>query len=330
MEGPHHRPRAELGPLWHMSIAQLLDYMECNNIPIPQNGSGMDRKPIKRDLIQHIRAIKGKEPSKKDTTKLVVRTGVLPPPVGSLARTPITNMAAEDLYGHITTTGLEKIEEYYQTEFVKPPYLANKGFVAKELVKTLTSEQLNENKIWMFGPGSLTVWSSNNDMLVVQDLGKNARNINIWNEAMIQRPQISDKLVTDFNLVRVNVFESFTLGARDSHIYAFTFFKGSTWLITMQDILGHINTRVIEKFPDQTVDILSKLKQGLIKCVEETLKITSQSSSSAGSSLMHYIGRELENTFEISILPLPYSKTYEPVNITELMNKVEIDNEKKK
>lgn len=42
------------GPLWHLTVTELIIYMKCHNIPIPVTGSGKNKMVLKRDYIEII------------------------------------------------------------------------------------------------------------------------------------------------------------------------------------------------------------------------------------------------------------------------------------
>jgi hypothetical protein len=294
------------GPLSHMTVNQLIDYMSCKGLPLPTVGTGVNGRITKAD---YLRAITGSfvMPYGGPNTHITARTGML-------RDMQLKPPAQRTHYG-----GQEENEE----DLWKSVKQHNDGieFVRREQVGVP-----HLSRLWSTVVGhanNMTVWRGNvDDMLVVQYLSSSGIEdettaADLWMLAMRESMRtLSSVPKWSSSLSRI-MYDPTTIGVKDfwtvrvgqEDYYGLCLFKGN-WNVSLESLFS-------EGIPEDkrfSFELLSSLDDA----VQHVLKHTS---SLAGRDTQHYAWRfeTLSSSFKISggeggerpwlilsLMPFPY------------------------
>lgn len=290
------------GNLWHMTIAQLQDFMECKGIPLIAPGRGSNRvqgpkygQPVKRDYIQRIEEALG---YRLPTTR---QRGV-ERAAGNLyrSRLDLTVPIMQQRWG-----GDTDIEACIGTSLPKDCLLEH-GFVEKEEVRIP-----NEDRLWSTVVGytlartacTISAWHGAEDTLIVQNLGTDPNVVDMWTVSMNRRPnppRWSDSTArTAYEPIVVK--DRWTCEGENGHVYAFCLVQG-LWRIGLETLFSEaLPASSAESYP--AISLVGKI-------VEKVTNFT-HSTSCAGRDTQHYAWRFEKDTYGnpwliLSLLPLPY------------------------
>ena len=283
------RPRD--GSLWHMNKTQLLEFMNCKNIPVPNIGTGEGRKVVKRDLIERIRQSVGREPEIKPAG--VTRR------VGYLTRTPaltaetVARLAQEQGWG-----GDGDIEAFIGTALPKDDLILNGLFVEKDRVTIPHASRLWSTIVGFDSPSSISMWHGANDTLIVQCLGDSEIMVEMWRMAMKAFPSMDkwSDVSSHISYEPMVMKKSWVSKARNGQYYSFCLMEG-LWMNSLETLFD-------------SVPLDKRFSLSLISAVDEAvsrvLKVTDKVSM-AGRDTQHYAWNyDAGGWLVISLMPFPY------------------------
>jgi len=298
MERPGQKEE-RVGNLWHMSIPQLKDIMECKRIPLPTRGTGRgvkSQQPVKRDYIDAINRSLGITTGAELTTKKrgMARNG------GLLSSAPVVVRNPEAT----KSGGYAGVEACIGTG-LPGKCLLDHGFVEKKPVAIPDVERLWSTIVGYthsYAACSLSVWNGANDTLIVQNLGTDPTVVEMWTVAMNRRPNpprwADAKAMILFEPMVVK--DRWICKGENGSNYAFCLVEG-LWAASLELLFKSIPQDQRHAYP--LISVLDSVVQNVVDFTSPT--------STAGRDTQHYAWRFEKDPYGklwlvVGLLPLPY------------------------